>query len=169
MEITQEYLKQIFDYKDGFLYWKIRPSIGVMIGNRAGCSQKFTGGNRYTIRINGKLYLNSRLIFLYHKGYLPRIVDHENHNTLDDKIGNLRDADYSKNGKNSTSRVNSTSKYLGVSFWKRDNCWKCQIKANGKQTHIGYFKDEKLAALAYNRMAVMYHREFANLNIISNF
>jgi len=165
IELTQEYIKSIFDYKDGILYWKIKPfRSSINIGDRAGCPH-IGNGNRYTIRINNKNYYASRMIFLYHKGYLPKIVDHENRIQTDDHIENLRDADYSTNGKNRNAKKNGSSIYLGVHLNRRKD-WIAAININGKQTHIGSFKIEENAALAYNRMAVMHHGEFANLNII---
>lgn len=168
-ELTQEYLKEIFDYRDGILYWKQRLSDCVKIGDVAGCISPLKNGHRQIIGIKGKRYLASRLIFFYHKGFLPKIVDHENRNTLDDRIENLRPADYSKNNKNRTSNKNSSSKYLGVYFTlhcKARN-WCARIKGNGAYLHLGYFLTEIEAALMYNKAAVKYHKEFANLNIIN--
>jgi len=42
-----------------------------------------------------------------------------------------------------------TSKYRGVCWYKRTKRWVAQIKVNGVRKHIGYFKDEEKAALAY--------------------
>lgn len=105
------------------------------------------------------------MIFLWNHGYLPKIVDHIDHNTLNDKIENLREASSSENNKNRMSRKNSTSQYLGV-HWEGKK-WRVQIMVNKKLKHIGCFLTEIEAALAYNKAAVMYHKEFANLNIIA--
>lgn len=56
MELTQDLLKEYFDYKDGFLYWKINRQ-SIKNGDRAGCVNK--ANNRHYIRINGKNYLSS--------------------------------------------------------------------------------------------------------------
>jgi|SRR5579863_639388 len=166
-KLTQEFLKELFDYKDGFLYWKVRISIRCIIGKAAGYISKREKGDRRCIGINGKKYLISRIIFLYHKGYLPVNVDHEDQNPLNDKIENLRDASCAQNSFNKSSRKNSSSKYKGVSFFKRDQKWRVQIYINKKNTHVGYYDKETVAALAYNKKAVFYHKEFANLNIIN--
>ena len=42
-----------------------------------------------------------------------------------------------------------TSEYKGVFFYKRDNKWVSQIRINGKQKHLGYFKTELEAHHAY--------------------
>lgn len=167
MEITQELVKEYFDYKDGFLYWKKLISVKcsrAKVGQRAA----FLNNERYKVKFNFKLYLCSRLIFLWHNGYLPEIVDHINHDTKNDNIENLRAATRYDNCRNVTSHINSTSKYLGVSLNKSKNsiAWNVHVSINGKDTHIGRYQDEKEAALAYNEAASKHYGQFANLNKI---
>jgi len=164
MEITQALVKSYFDYRDGFLYWKIKRNNRSTVGKIAGCVKLIKDQKRRRIRIFGSEYQAARLIFLYHNGYLPEIVDHENHNTLDDRIDNLRAADIFKNNRNRSSAINSTSKYLGVYLFRGK--WKAGLTSNGISIYGGTFSDEIQAALAYNRLAIFHHGEFANLNII---
>jgi hypothetical protein len=166
-EISRSLIKGLFDYhEDGYLIWKIRPCRNVKIGDKAGCLIKYKNAYRYVIRINKKNYFASRLIFLWHPGWLPTIVDHENHITIDNRIKNLRDANSSDNNKNRTSRKDSTSKYLGVSITKKYQYCVARIKVDGKNKHLGTFKSEATAALAYNEAASLHFGKFANLNII---
>lgn len=166
IEITQDLLKQLFDYRGGFLYWKTKtsPSSHNNIGKRAGGLDK--KANRYRIKINGKLYFSARLIFFYHTGEWPETVDHSNHNTTDDRIEKLRAASKTENGRNRTSAKNSSSKYLGVHWNKKNQKWYASIRINTKLIHLGCFEVETEAALAYNKAAIKYFGEFANLNII---
>lgn len=161
--LTQEYVKELFDYKDGILYWKIK-KYRMYPGDVAGNYNQER--KRYHIKINQKLYATSRLIFLYCKGYLPKVVDHINRNSEDNRIENLREANLFTNAQNRKSNKNSASKYLGVSYSKRDKIWFAQICHERIRTHLGSFKSEILAALEYNKAAVKYHGEFANINII---
>lgn len=165
IQITQDLLRQYFNYKDGFLYRAISPK-PAFVGKKASSLHRYKSGDRYTTSFLNKSYLSSRLIFMWHHGHMPEFVDHINRNQLDDRIENLRAADRNQNNSNVTSHKNCTSRFLGVYFKKRDNRWVAQIKTKGKQIELGYFKDENLAALAYNKAAVKYHGEFANLNII---
>ena len=55
---------------------------------------------------------------------------------------------------NRRKRKSSTSQYKGVSWFKRDHCWRAWTMFEGKQKHLGYFKEEKEAALAYDRKIV---------------
>jgi hypothetical protein len=166
MELTQKYVKSILDYNDGFLYWKVCKGRNVHIGDRAASLQKMDSGDRYVIRINYKSYYCSRIIFLWHKGFLPECVDHKDRYKLNDKINNLRAASKSQNCKNKSSLSGSTSKYLGVHFYKASKKWRAMIYISGKNKLLGTFLKEDEAALAYNEAAKIHFKEFANLNII---
>lgn len=61
-------------------------------------------------------------------------------------------------------KKNQSSKYMGVSFAKRNKMWACNITYNGKLIWIGYFKDEISAAKAYDKKAVELYGETAKLN-----
>lgn len=62
---------------------------------------------------------------------------------------------------------NSSSKYLGVGWHKVTQKWAAKIRVKGVDKHLGVFMCEDKAALTYNKAAVRYFGEFANLNIIS--
>jgi hypothetical protein len=49
---------------------------------------------------------------------------------------------------------NSTSKYVGVSWNKHHKKWLATISKNKKRYDLGYFNDEKEAAIAYNFKAI---------------
>lgn len=170
MELTQELVKELFDYKDGCLYWKKLPIKNqVKIGDKAGYLKDF---GYYRIFISNKEYVLSRIIFLWHHGYIPTHVDHIDRNRSNNRIENLREATPSQNSCNRTSAKNSTSKYLGVGLYNKNTksrppLWLACIKNNKQpQIKIGVFESEEQAALEYNRYAVFYHGEFASLNII---
>lgn len=98
------------------------------------------------------------------------VVDHIDGNGLNNQRANLRICSRSVNNANKKSKVGSTSKYLGVSLWKRlsgTTCWKAQISNKGT-IHIGFFETEEAAALAYNIKAIEIRGEFARLNEISS-
>lgn len=93
-----------------------------------------------------------------------KVVDHINHDTLDNRKINLRVCSRSENQRNLTSHKDSISKYLGVTWHKSRNKWQAQIKENGKNMYIGVFVSEVEAAKAYDERAKKHHKEFANLN-----
>jgi len=94
-----------------------------------------------------------------------QFVDHKNRNKFDYRRKNLRLCSFSQNNINRDCKKKKTSKYRGVSFIKRDNLWSANISYEGINYHLGRFKNEKDAAIAYNKKAIEIHKEFAQLNI----
>jgi outer membrane usher protein FimD/PapC len=91
-------------------------------------------------------------------------VDHKNHDTLNNRRGNLRKANSSQQKWNQGKRKNNTSGYKGVCWNKEKSKYQVQIGVNGKQIRLGYFTSAKKAARAYDKAARKYHGEFAVLN-----
>ena len=92
------------------------------------------------------------------------MVDHINHNGLDNRRSNLRLCTRAQNAQNSRSRQGSSSKYKGVFLEKTSNRYLAHIRHNGKRTKIGRFKNEVDAAKAYDKKAREFFGEFAYLN-----
>jgi len=96
-----------------------------------------------------------------------KITDHINGDSLDNRKQNLRICDGSENICNSGKRdMDSTSKYKGVSFVKKEKKWQAAIMKNKQTKFLGHFIKETDAAMAYNQAAIKYHGEFARLNEI---
>jgi hypothetical protein len=94
--------------------------------------------------------------------------DHKDRNYLNNQKLNLRIANNSQNGHNRTKYQGYSSFYKGVSEYKRNRykCWDANIRLNGKLIHIGRFRTELEAALAYNEKAKELFGEYACINII---
>jgi hypothetical protein len=157
--ITQDYVKQLFEYRDGVLYWKVKHSKKVNVGEKAG-----NVGYRGYIRVgfNQKKYSIHRIIFLIHYGYLPEFLDHIDENKANNKIENLRPATRSENRYNIKKQVNNTSGVKGVCWNKRDKKWQVQITINGKQKTLGQFNNIELADLVAQEARNKYHGAFVN-------
>jgi len=67
---------------------------------------------------------------------------------------------------NRNKRPNTSSRFKGVSFYKRYKKWKARVKIDETEIWLGYFNDEINAAKAYNEAAKKYFGEFAQLNNI---
>jgi len=93
------------------------------------------------------------------------VVDHINHDGMDNREANLRPATYSQNLYNRKKRSGATqSKYKGIYWRKKNRKWQAQITFERKRICLGYFRNEIEAARAYDRAAMKYHGEFASLN-----
>ena len=94
------------------------------------------------------------------------VVDHINHNGLDNRKANIRPATRSQNNFNRLiiKRKGLSSKYKGVAWKKEKKKWRVQMHFNGKLIFLGYFKDEIQAAKEYDKAAKKYYGEFAFLN-----
>lgn len=158
--VTQERLKKLFTYDEGgFLLNKVRRSKRSKIGEIAGCIN--TPGYR-KIEIEGRTYSASRLIWLYHNGYLPEFLDHINNNQANDKIQNLRPCTLSQNNFNRIINSNNKSGFKGVCWHKTARLWQANIKVNKKQKYLGLFWDKEVAAQVVMIERVNNHGEFYN-------
>lgn len=92
-------------------------------------------------------------------------VDHINGDGLDNRRENLRKCTNSQNMANSKKRIGTSSKYKGVCWCKRENKWSAYIYTNKKRKSLGYFKNQKDAAKAYDKKAVELFGSFARLNL----
>lgn len=99
--------------------------------------------------------------------------DHINHDTLDNQKANLRVVTHTQNQMNRSPQRKGTSKYNGVYLHKikkkSGKCyiyWRAHITVNNKKISLGYFKNEIDAAKAFNKAALIYRKEYANLNNI---
>jgi len=103
----------------------------------------------------------SRLIMRLNKED-KRVIDHINHDGLDNRKGNLRICSRQQNNQNSRKGSNNTSGYKGVC--KIKDSYRAEIGFNNKHIYIGKFRLPEEAALAYNKKAIELHGGFAVLN-----
>ncbi|MGD9110575.1 MAG: AP2/ERF family transcription factor [Phycisphaerales bacterium] len=91
------------------------------------------------------------------------VVDHINHNSLDNRRANLRLATIAQNNMNRRP-WKGTSKYKGVTFHRRQKRFIARVTVNGKRLHLGSFINEIDAARAYDEAAKKYYGKYACLN-----
>jgi hypothetical protein len=159
MSITQELVNELFEYKDGQLFWKKTTSKRSIAGNLAGY---LTKRGYWRVSINYKHYYTHRIVFLMFHGHLPKLLDHIDGNPLNNKIENLRAATSAENVRNSKLRNTNKSGIKGVCWDKQHKKWSVTIMVSGKNYRIGRFKDLELAQLAIEEARNKYHKEFAN-------
>jgi hypothetical protein len=122
--------------------------------------------NLYAVRTKGKRGKTKTILMhrelLGYEGTL--LIDHRDHNTLNNKKDNLRICTTSQNTMNMIRTKKESSIYKGVFYDKERNKWQTNIMRNYKKIFIGRYGKEKDAAKAYNKAAIKYHGEFACLN-----
>lgn len=100
-------------------------------------------------KVNGKTVRLHRLVTKALKG---QVVDHINHNTLDNRKENLRIVTVTENSRNHKIKNNNTSGVTGVRWHKRDCMWEAFIVVDNKQKHLGSF-DNKEDAINARKLA----------------
>jgi hypothetical protein len=157
--ITQGILKEMFTYKDGKLFWKIRKAVCTIIGEEAGSTDIRGYCN---ISIDHKKYKTHRLIFLLHHGYLPEYIDHIDGNPTNNRIENLRECTAAQNQWNQKENTRNTSGIKGVAWHKRVKQWQARVCVSGVRHYLGYFRSPELAAKAVKEFREQYHGDFVN-------
>ena len=80
-------------------------------------------------------------------------IDHVDGNRLNNRIENLQIVTHRANKSTCfvKGKENYSSKYIGVSWYKRDSRWHSQITINGETKFLGYFDSETEAHEAYQK------------------
>lgn len=164
MELSQELLQNIFHYENGSLFRKKQIGDNTLIGKLAGRKN-----HAYrAVSVKGKEYMEHRVIFMLHHGYLPPEVDHIDGNKTNNRIENLRPATHAENLRNQKLRICNTSGVKNVGWAKREQRWRVRLTINGKDKHIGYFKDRELADLVAVESCDLYHKNFSSYKGVLN-
>lgn len=138
--ITQKEVRELFEYRDGRLYWKVSPSRGVRENDLAG---SLSSEGYVRVGVKGREYFAHRLIWLYHNGYFPENqIDHINRKRDDNRIKNLREASRSCNLRNMKLDKRNTSGITGVCWNKYRKKWVVSISSAPNRNHyVGLYKD----------------------------
>lgn len=84
-DLTQEKVRDYFDYKDGELLWRRRPALNVSVGSEAG----FLADGHCRIHFCGNTYMKGQLVYLWHFGKSHDYALPKNGDYLDCRIENL--------------------------------------------------------------------------------
>lgn len=141
-EISISYVRDrlSYDAEEGVLRWR---SVVGTSNRKVGQIAGRTRADGYLeVRINGRLILVHRLIWLIVHGQWPPLeIDHINGNKGDNRIANLRLAD------RKTNMQNQRRHSLGVSRVR--NKFRARITVNGHRVQIGMYNTEEEARVAY--------------------
>ncbi|EPR9081057.1 HNH endonuclease [Cronobacter dublinensis] len=161
-DISAEIVKSLLNYdrNTGAFTWKK--------GRKPGTTGKAAGSSHHSgyqiIGIYGISYMAHRLAWLIEYGEWPEaFIDHINGDKSDNRIENLRCADFSENRRNSKINKNNKSGIKGVSWNCEIKKWHARIWHQGNYKHLGFFSDIELAELVISEARIKFHGEFANL------
>lgn len=145
-ELTQEELKKRLVYNTNTGEFFYNYSIGGKLkGNKVGTLKD---GYIY-IRVAGVIYLAHRLAWLYIYGKFPiSMLDHIDRNRSNNKISNLRESNYSQNGRNTNINKKNTSGIKGVDYMKSLHKWRSRSVIQGIEHHIGVYSSIEDARIA---------------------
>lgn len=107
-------------------------------------------------RLNGVNYRASRVIYKLVHGIDPDFVDHENGNTDENSVSNLRNVTNQQNLMNMKQYRNNSSGCTGVHWDKKANRWVSKICFKGKRITIGSFVDLSDAINARKQAEITY-------------
>lgn len=180
---SQEKLHELFEYREapytlgdvscfGGLVWRHR------VDSRGRPNTRYVGtfagtysekNHRIQVGIERRIYDLARNVWVLHHGILPEglLIDHADRNPLNNSIGNLRLADFSRNNVNRTPVEGASSRFVGVYFHRKRNKWAAQIKHESKVKYLGLFADEEDAARRRDEEAIKLFGPFALLNLES--
>ena len=159
-DLTVDLLNELFEYdkETGKLYWKVargRAKVGGEVGS--------VNSEGYILTtVNRKPYRAHRLVFLMHKGYLPKFLDHINGDRQDNRIENLRPVSLAQNSQNRNISIKNKSGYKGVFWAKATKKWRGQVKCNGESLYLGDYHDIEEAAEVVRAAREELHGNFAN-------
>lgn len=161
-ELTAERLRELlaYDPETGVFRWKA--SRGYVKGGKIAGTLNNRG--RRQITVDRRLYVASRLAWLYQTGEWPcDQIDHINLIIDDNRFCNLREATNSQNQANTHKRASNKSGFKGVCS-DRGVGWRAQIMVGGKVRRLGLFTTPERAFIAYIFAAWKHFGDFANID-----
>jgi hypothetical protein len=134
---------------------------------------KLADGNESTVpniltRVNQVTILIYRFLMNTTKPSTGRyVVDHINHDRLDNRRENLRWESRSVNNHNRVKKKGASSQYHHVHRIRDRVCWEVYFRKDRKKHHFGQYPDERVAAWVGDMGAKLVWGEVACLNNVS--
>lgn len=171
---SPEFLRERLEYRDGALYWRLRPRSDFPSrrsanswnahypGMRAGSPMK--NGYRMVALVDTK-FLEHRII--YHMMVEPlsgvQRVDHIDQDFTNNRAWNLRACSHAENLMNQPGRPRVYAPLPKHVYWsKREKKYKVSLRANGHRHYLGTFDSLADATLAAEAARVRLHGRFAD-------
>jgi hypothetical protein len=160
-----------YDPETGKLYWRKRtsdwfqsakfPDAACNVWNAQHAGKEAFAGRGSAGYPKGELLgmnvLAHRLIWVMHYGEDPSgMIDHIDHNRANNRISNLRAANYTINAQNRSLGTRNKSGVIGVRWVPSRNKWRADIRAEGRDIFLGNFEQKEDAVMARKSADVKY-------------
>lgn len=144
-EPSQAQIRDSFFYKDGELFWKKRIT-RKPVGTKAGFTEK---DGYVRVRFMGRKIYAHRLIWIFHYGNCPDLLDHIDRNKSNNRVENLRPATKSRNALN--SKLPTTCSNTGVrGVHAVGSRFAARVIVDGERRYLGLHDTIDSAKRAYN-------------------
>jgi hypothetical protein len=133
----------------------------------------YSGPSGYACRYT-RVFEKPKVVFLHRVvacfmwGDIPNgyVVDHLDGDRLNDTTANIRVATMGGNAHNRQKAIERyTSAFKGVHWNKRDKKWIADITVARRRICLGSYDTAEEAARARDKAAILYHGDFARLNL----
>lgn len=157
----------LYDPDSGLLTWVARQSYNsrVRIGSEA---FGYVGYHGYKMGRFGPWSGGAHRVAwaIYYGAWPTKKIDHINGDRTDNRIANLREATDQENAANRRLKGGKYSSFKGVTAHVKPDriVWLAGICVNRKRIHLGQFRCETAAALAYDAAAKQHFGDFASVN-----
>lgn len=132
---------------------------------------KWPGSKGYYVQASYKKDTGGPGTFILHRvltgaSDYARVVDHINHNTLDNRDENLRVVSRSQNNQNRSGPQpgNRTSKLRGITWNKKNSRWIVQGTYNKKKLYLGSFTDLEKAKEVFDEFKNRFYMKSTDVN-----
>jgi len=155
--LDQDSVRKLFNYDNGCLFWSSLAPKNVR-GKRAGTLN--ADGYRH-VTVRGVRYKEHRLVYVWHYGSAPDLIDHTNGVRDDNRIENLRPCTKQQNGFNSNG-WSGRKLPKGVCFHKLTQKYMAYTSINGKRNYFGEYGTLEEAVSVVSKARECAHGEFYN-------
>lgn len=142
---SQEALRGLFNYRDGLLIRKTTGSNGKhKVGDVAGSVNQ---NGYYYVKIGRIEYKGHRLIWKWHYGTEPEVIDHISGDRSDNRIENLQKLTFRQNVAKGMQKRRKNDLPTGV--WPKRGRFIAMAKIDGRRRSLGTYDTPEQAHQAY--------------------
>ena len=160
-ELSRAEVRLLFAYHpEGYLIWRMPLNKATKVGDKAGTLSPNDKGY-LRVKVRGYEDAIHRLVYLWHTGESPPIVDHIDHDRQNNRIENLRAAGTKENSWNAVLRQDAKVRVKGVTYRPgKKSPYVAELRVNGKRVLHKSFQTLREAERAVKEARRAYHKGF---------